>query len=139
MKLISIGFGNAVAAARILAVVSPDSAPIKRVVQLARERGMLLDAFGAEVLGDGPQEGDQGVGERLHAFDGRLVAVAVEAVGQQDHPFDFDAHARAVQRRRAQIFDERCGLLVVASVERGQCNCGGDVSKLHSIPDYFQP
>ncbi len=44
LKLISIGFGNAVAAARILAVVSPDSAPIKRVVQEARERGMLLDA-----------------------------------------------------------------------------------------------
>ena len=44
MKLISIGFGNAVAAARILAVVSPASAPIKRVVQEARERGMLLDA-----------------------------------------------------------------------------------------------
>ena len=44
MKLISIGFGNAVAAARILAVVSPDSAPIKRVVQEARERGMLIDA-----------------------------------------------------------------------------------------------
>ena len=101
--------------------------------------GMLLDAFGAEVLGDGPQEGDLGVGERLHAFDDRLVAVAVEAVGQQDHPFDFHAHALAVQRRLAQIFDERCGLLVVASVERGQCNCGGDVSKLHSIPDYFQP
>ena len=44
MKFISIGFGNAVAAGRILAVVSPDSAPIKRVVQEARERGMLLDA-----------------------------------------------------------------------------------------------
>ena len=44
MKLISIGFGNAVAAGRILAVVSPDSAPLKRVVQEARERGMLLDA-----------------------------------------------------------------------------------------------
>ena len=44
MKLISIGFGNVVAAARILAVVSPDSAPVKRVVQEARERGMLLDA-----------------------------------------------------------------------------------------------
>ena len=44
MKLISIGFGNAVAAGRILAVGSPDSAPIKRVVQEARERGMLIDA-----------------------------------------------------------------------------------------------
>lgn len=44
MKLISIGFGNAVAAARILAVVSPDSAPIKRLVQDAREKGALIDA-----------------------------------------------------------------------------------------------
>lgn len=44
MKLIAIGFGNVVAASRILAVVSPDSAPIKRVVQEARERGMLIDA-----------------------------------------------------------------------------------------------
>ncbi len=44
MKLVSIGFGSAVAAARILAVVSPESAPIKRVVQEARDRGMLIDA-----------------------------------------------------------------------------------------------
>lgn len=44
MKLISIGFGSTVAAERILAVVSPESAPIKRLVQEARERGMLIDA-----------------------------------------------------------------------------------------------
>lgn len=44
MKLINIGFGSMVAAGRILAVVDPDSAPIKRVVQEARERGMLVDA-----------------------------------------------------------------------------------------------
>lgn len=44
MKLVSIGFGSAVAVARILAVVSPESAPIKRVVQEARDRGMLIDA-----------------------------------------------------------------------------------------------
>ncbi len=44
MKLINIGFGSMVAARRILAVVDPDSAPIKRVVQEARERGMLIDA-----------------------------------------------------------------------------------------------
>ena len=44
MKLISIGFGNAVAAGRILAVVSPDSAPVKRLIKEARERGMLIDA-----------------------------------------------------------------------------------------------
>ena len=44
MKLINIGFGSMVAANRLLAIVAPDSAPIKRVVQEARERGMLIDA-----------------------------------------------------------------------------------------------
>ena len=44
MKLVNIGFGSMVAAGRILAVVDPDSAPIKRVVQEARERSMLIDA-----------------------------------------------------------------------------------------------
>ena len=44
MKLINIGFGSMVAASRLLAVVSPDSAPVKRVVQEARDRGMLIDA-----------------------------------------------------------------------------------------------
>lgn len=44
MKLINIGFGSMIAAARVLAMVEPDSAPIKRVVQEARERGMLIDA-----------------------------------------------------------------------------------------------
>ena len=44
MKLINIGFGSMVASNRLLAVVAPDSAPIKRVVQEARDRGMLIDA-----------------------------------------------------------------------------------------------
>ncbi len=44
MKLINIGFGSLVAAGRVLAIVAPDSAPIKRVVQEARDRGMLIDA-----------------------------------------------------------------------------------------------
>ena len=44
MKLINIGFGNMVSAARLLAVVSPESAPIKRIIQEARERSMLIDA-----------------------------------------------------------------------------------------------
>ena len=44
MKLINIGFGSMIAAHRLLAVVSPDSAPVKRVVQEARDRGMLIDA-----------------------------------------------------------------------------------------------
>ncbi len=44
MKLINIGFGSVVATGRILAIVEPDSAPIKRIVQEAKERGMLVDA-----------------------------------------------------------------------------------------------
>ena len=44
MKLINIGFGSMVASGRMLSVLAPDSAPIKRVIQEARDRGMLIDA-----------------------------------------------------------------------------------------------
>ena len=43
MKLINIGFGNMVSAGRLIAIVSPESAPIKRMVQEARDRGVLID------------------------------------------------------------------------------------------------
>jgi len=44
MKLIGIGFGNLVSAERIISIVSPESAPIKRMIQDARDRGLLIDA-----------------------------------------------------------------------------------------------
>lgn len=44
MKLINIGFGNMISAERLVAVVSPDSAPIKRIVKEARDQGRLIDA-----------------------------------------------------------------------------------------------
>ena len=44
LRLINIGFGNMVAAERIVAIVSPDSAPVKRMIQEGRERGILIDA-----------------------------------------------------------------------------------------------
>lgn len=44
MKLISIGFGNLVSAERIVSIVSPESAPIKRLIQEVREKGLLIDA-----------------------------------------------------------------------------------------------
>jgi len=44
IKLINIGFGNMVSAGRVVAIVSPESAPIKRIVQDARDRGTLIDA-----------------------------------------------------------------------------------------------
>ena len=44
MKLINIGFGNLVAAERIVSIVSPESAPIKRIITDSRDKGMLVDA-----------------------------------------------------------------------------------------------
>ena len=44
MKLINIGFGSMVAAGRVLSILAPDSAPIKRIIQEAKDRGMLIDA-----------------------------------------------------------------------------------------------
>ncbi len=44
MKLINIGFGNMVSASRLVAIVSPESAPIKRIIQDVRDRGQLVDA-----------------------------------------------------------------------------------------------
>ena len=44
MKLIGIGFGNLVSAERIVSILSPESAPIKRMIQDVRERGLLIDA-----------------------------------------------------------------------------------------------
>ena len=44
MKLINVGFGNIVSGDRVIAIVSPDSAPIKRIVQESKEKGLLIDA-----------------------------------------------------------------------------------------------
>ena len=63
MKLINIGFGSMVAAGRVLAVLDPDSAPIKRVIQEAKERAMLIDAS----YGRKTKSHDRGCGYR-HKF-----------------------------------------------------------------------
>ena len=44
IKLVNIGFGNIIAANRIISIISPESAPIKRIIQEARDKGMLVDA-----------------------------------------------------------------------------------------------
>ena len=44
MTLVNIGFGSMVAACRVLSILAPDSAPIKRIIQEAKDRGMLIDA-----------------------------------------------------------------------------------------------
>lgn len=44
VKMVNIGFGNIISATRVIAIVSPESAPIKRIIQEARENGKLIDA-----------------------------------------------------------------------------------------------
>ena len=44
MKLVNIGFGNLINAQRVIAMVAPDSAPIKRIIQEAKDKGTLIDA-----------------------------------------------------------------------------------------------
>ncbi len=44
LQLVNIGYGNMISSARIIAIVSPDAAPVKRMVQTARDKGMLIDA-----------------------------------------------------------------------------------------------
>lgn len=51
IKLINIGFGNIVSANRIISVVNPESAPIKRLIQESRDKGLLIDATYVEGLG----------------------------------------------------------------------------------------
>ena len=52
MKLVNIGFGNMVSSSRLVAIVSPESAPIKRTVQEAKDNGRLIDATRAVIITD---------------------------------------------------------------------------------------
>ncbi len=44
MKLINIGYGNMISSSRLISIVSPESAPVKRIIQDSRDKGMLIDA-----------------------------------------------------------------------------------------------
>ena len=72
MQLVISGFGNLVSVGRLIAVVSPDSAPIKRLIQESRDRGMLIDAtYGRKTASIFIMDSDHVV----------LSAVAPETVG----------------------------------------------------------
>ena len=74
MKLVNIGFGSMGASNRILAIVAPDSAPIKRLIQEARDRGMLIDAsYGRKTAGVLLMDTDHVI----------LCAVSPEVLGQR--------------------------------------------------------
>lgn len=82
MKLINIGFGNMVSANRVIAIVAPDSAPIKRIVAEARERGMLIDAtYGRRSRAVIITDSDHII---LSAIQPETVAHRLEATGDED-------------------------------------------------------
>lgn len=79
MKLINIGFGNMISAGRLIAIVSPESAPIKRMVQEARDRGVLIDAtYGRRTRGVLIMDNDHLV---LSAFQPETIA---NRLGEKD-------------------------------------------------------
>ena len=81
MKLINIGFGNMISAGRLIAIVSPESAPIKRMVQEARDRGVLIDAtYGRRTRAVLIMDND-----RMALSALQPEPVAHRASGEQDH------------------------------------------------------
>ena len=86
MKLINIGFGNLVSAERVLAIVSPDSAPIKRLIQESRERGMLIDAtYGRKTASVFVMDSDHVV---LSALQPETVAARFAGETEEGEPED---------------------------------------------------
>ena len=85
MKLINIGFGNMVSAGRLIAIVSPESAPIKRMVQEARDRGVLIDAtYGRRTRAVLIMDSDHIVLSALQPVAGRLGGRENEPAPEED-------------------------------------------------------
>lgn len=86
MQLVNIGFGNMVSAERMIAIVSPESAPIKRIVQDSKERGVLIDATcGRKTRTVIIMESDHVV---LSALQPETVANRFSNQGDQDDPVE---------------------------------------------------
>ncbi len=84
MQLVNIGFGNMISAERMIAIVSPESAPIKRIVQDSKERGVLIDATcGRKTRTVIIMESDHVV---LSALQPETVANRFNNQGDQDDP-----------------------------------------------------
>ena len=89
MKLINIGFGNMVSAGRLIAIVSPESAPIKRLVQEARDKGSLIDAtYGRRTRAVLIMDSDHIVLSALQTetVAGRLGGKETEAAEEEEEP-----------------------------------------------------
>jgi len=86
MRLINIGFGNMVSAGRIIAIVSPESAPIKRIISDAREKSLLIDAtYGrrtrAVIIADNGSL-------ILSAIQPETVAARLQSISERQQSFD---------------------------------------------------
>ena len=89
MQLINIGFGSMISAQRLIAVVSSDSAPVKRTIQEARERGMLIDAtYGRKTKAVLLMDSDHIVLSALQpeTVAGRLGGKETEAAEEEEAP-----------------------------------------------------
>ena len=89
MKLINIGFGNMVASSRLIAIVSPESAPVKRTVQEARDRGMVIDGtYGRRTRAVLIMDSDHIVLSALQpeTVAGRLGGKETEAAEEEEAP-----------------------------------------------------
>ena len=84
MQFINIGFGNLISAQRLIAVVSPDSAPVKRLVQESRDRGMLIDAsYGRKTASVLIMDSDHVVLSAI-AADKLIARLGVEALAMEE-------------------------------------------------------
>ncbi|MGI5977446.1 MAG: DUF370 domain-containing protein [Candidatus Limivicinus sp.] len=85
MKLFSVGFGNLVSAERIISIVSPESAPIKRMIQDVREKGLLIDAsFGRSTKSVIVMDSGNVI---LSALQPSVLAARIEDKNEQEEAF----------------------------------------------------
>lgn len=91
MKLVNIGFGNVVSANRVIAVISPESAPVKRMIQEARDRGMLIDAtYGRRTRAVIITDSDHILLSAIqpetisHRLEGKMVSITQDEESEED-------------------------------------------------------
>jgi len=91
LKLVNIGFGNVVSANRVIAVISPESAPVKRMIQEARDRGMLIDAtYGRRTRAVIITDSDHILLSAIqpetisHRLEGKMVSITQDEESEED-------------------------------------------------------
>ena len=134
MKLINIGFGNMVSAGRLIAIVSPESAPIKRMVQEARDKGTLIDAtYGRRTRAVLIMDSDHIVLSALQTetVAGRLAGKETAEAAEEEE----EARKKADQLNEAAFIANQANAIAGATISGAQAimNVWADVhSNMHS-------